>query len=109
VTTRNAAKADPVAEAIRDVLISPNLPDTQKYGESANLVDAMTDVARAIRSGLKWLGTGDAATPMGALEAHAVLLKEGVDGLRSALSEIAESIRELADAVRQRDLDEDTN
>jgi hypothetical protein len=38
--------------------------------QSEDIVEAVDEVAQAIRVGLKYLGNADASTPMGALEAH---------------------------------------
>ena len=84
---------DKVAKAIVDTLISPNVSDANM--EAANVVDALDSVANAIRYGLSRLGNADAATRMGALEAHGLAIKEGAE-------EIASAIRDLADAVRER-------
>lgn len=54
------------------------------------VADALYDIAAALRA----LGTGDAATTMGAIEAHAVMSKDSVSGVASALSEVAASIRD---------------
>jgi hypothetical protein len=59
------------------------------------VADGLLAVARAIRD----LGTGNAATEMGGMEAHAVLLKESLEGMCAALSEIARSINHLADVL----------
>ena len=83
---------DKVARAILDSLISPNVSDGNM--EAANVVDAIDSVSQAIRYGLKQLGNADAATPMGALEAHGFAIKE-------AGEQIALAIRDLADAVRE--------
>ncbi len=42
---------------------------------------ALTDVAYQIRS----LGNGDAASPMGAIEALSVQIREGLDGIAMAM------------------------
>jgi hypothetical protein len=81
-----------LAEVLRYVLVSPNVADAN--GEPANLVDAVDHVATAIQSGLKWLGTGDAATTMGAIEFHAVTIKDGLDSVASAINNLADAIRE---------------
>ena len=88
---RTQPKTTP-ADALLSVGISPNVADAN--GEPANLVDAISQVANAIRYGAKWLGNGEADTPMGALEAHG---KAIID----ASETIAGAIRELADAIRE--------
>lgn len=89
----------PIADAIADTLVSTN--ESDRNGECANIVDAVFALSRSIQCGLKWLGTGDAGTTMGALEAHAVLLKETGDRMASGLESIADSISDLADAIRE--------
>ena len=88
----SSASTDKVAKAILDSLISPNVSDSNM--EAANVVDALDSVANAIRYGLKRLGTADAATPMGALEAHAAVIKEGAENIASAIRDLAEAVRE---------------
>ena len=65
--------------------------------EAVAIAEGLGAVARA----LQFLGNGDAATNMGALEAHGKLIEElhgsalnSVDGISSALLEIATVIRE---------------
>lgn len=49
----------------------------------------------SVASGLRMLGTADAATPMGAIEAHGALLKdELIPSLTNALNSIAEAIED---------------
>lgn len=81
-----------MGEALRDTLFSSNVSDSNM--EAANVVDALDSVAHAIRYGLRDLGNADAATPMGALEAHGLAIKQ-------AGEHIASAIRDLADAVRE--------
>lgn len=47
------------------------------------LADAVSDVAVALR----YLGNGNAATEMGAIEALGAVMKEGLEGIASAISE----------------------
>ena len=58
----------------------------------------MDQIALAIREGLKWLGTGDAATTMGAVEFHAVCVKEAGQAIAEALDNVASAIREAREA-----------
>jgi hypothetical protein len=55
------------------------------------------EIADAIRYAARHLGTNDAATPMGALEAHASLI---ADAINSHASTLSSSFEELADAIR---------
>jgi hypothetical protein len=59
--------------------------------EQESLNDSLQSIARALRD----LGNGNAATHMGAIEAHGIAVREGA-------AEIASAIRELAEAVRDR-------
>jgi hypothetical protein len=83
---------DKVARAILDTLISPNVSDSNM--EAANVVDALESVANAIRYGLRGLGNADAATPMGALEAHGLAIRQSADQIASAIRDLAEAVRE---------------
>ncbi len=84
------------ADALLQIGISPNVPDANM--EPANLVDAIAQIGNALRYSAKWLGNGDAGTPMGALEAHGVAITEGADRIASALDGIAEAIGRHAEA-----------
>jgi hypothetical protein len=59
------------------------------------------EIAKAIRYAAWTLGTGDAATTMGAIEAHAALQKEALEGIRDALCSIADALNEVASAIRR--------
>jgi hypothetical protein len=88
------ATESPIADALYDSLLSADAED--RTGESANVVDGMFAIARSldlVARALRDLGNGDAATPMGAIEAMSVKLNEG-------LSSISTSIEMLADAVK---------
>lgn len=85
------------ANAIRETLISPNVADSN--GENANVVDVLDRLARAVSTGLKRLGTGDAATPMGAIEAHALEVKNAGEAIAGSLESIATAINRLADSI----------
>jgi hypothetical protein len=92
MSTRTKSNADAIAETLHHVLVSPNVADSNM--ETANLVDVVHELAQAVRSGLKWLGTGDAMTTMGAIEAHGVMVKEAAATIASALGDLASAIRE---------------
>jgi hypothetical protein len=81
-----------IDRALRETLFSPNVSDSNM--EAANIVDALDSVANAIRYGLKGLGTGDAATRMGGLEAHGLAIKDSADQIASAIRDLAEAVRE---------------
>ena len=79
-----------LAAALRDIFTSPSVSDRNM--EPANLVDVLDDIARAIRFSAKHLGSGDAATQMGALENLAKEVKEGSERMAGGLHAIAEAI-----------------
>lgn len=89
---------DDVANALRDVLISTDVSDSNL--EPANLVDVVDRIAYAIKRGLSDLGTGNACTPMGAIEFHASQLKDAGDTISSSLGEVASALQEIAEAIR---------
>ena len=43
---------------------------------------------------LKCLGNADAATPLGAIEAFGLVMKEGMETIATAISDLAEAIRD---------------
>lgn len=57
----------------------------------------VADALRAIARSINNLGNGDAATPMGGLEALGKVVSESLDNVASALREVAEAIRERND------------
>ncbi len=96
----NTRTENQLSETLRDVLTSPNVADSN--GEAANLVDAIDDLARSIRSGLKWLGNGDASTCFGAIEGHGMATLEAAGKITNGLESVATAIGDLATAVRER-------
>lgn len=66
----------------------------------SNLVDALTTGLRAVSRAIHKLGVADAVTPMGAIEAHAVAVKESGASIERGLSDIADALRELAQRER---------
>lgn len=101
ITMPATKQRDRVADALLETLISPNVCDSNL--EAANVVDALDGIGRAIRHGLKWLGTGDAATPMGAIEAHGSMVIEAAEKVEAGLESIARALDGLAEAIRERD------
>lgn len=73
---------------ILESFVSQNVPDSN--GEPANVVDALDHIARALRL----LGNADAATPMGALEAHGKAVLEASEKIATGLHDVAAAIRE---------------
>lgn len=81
-----AAASQPTAAAIREALISPNEHDQNL--EPANVVDGLFAIARALHAvarELRDLGNGDAATPMGAIEAFGDHIGQKLDALTQAI------------------------
>lgn len=63
-----------------------------------DIAQALDSIARALRD----LGNADAATPMGALEAHGKTLGNGLDSIASSLGAIAEALDRIATAMENR-------
>ncbi len=79
---------DPLIDALHSCFISPNVADSNL--EAANLVDVIQNVARALHN----LGNSDAATRMGAIEAHGKAVYDGAELIAGAINNLAEAIRE---------------
>jgi hypothetical protein len=62
-------------------------------GEPDNITDALEEIGYQ----LKQLGNAGAATPMGAIEAHSLAVRESLEIVANAISE---GSSELADAIR---------
>lgn len=90
---------DQIAKAIRDTFISTNVRDSMD--DAANVVDALDRLASVVAKGLKWLGTGDAATPFGAIEAHAMAIKDAGDAIAGSLESVASALNGVAEAIRE--------
>lgn len=63
-------------------------------GGQRPLLAFVSDLPGAISGAAFHLGTGNAATSMGAIEAHSVNVKEGAIAIADAISELATAIRE---------------
>ena len=57
--------------------------------------EAIEDLARQVKIGLARLGTNDACTQMGAIEALSVSVKEGLDNVASSIDGLANAILAL--------------
>ena len=90
------AKDDALAAAIGYAFTSPNESDSNL--ETANIVDALYRVARALRA----LGNGDAATQMGGMEALGVAMRESADTIAGALNNLADAIQTGKGGCRRR-------
>lgn len=80
-----ARDIDQLTNAIRDGLTTENL-----MGDVFSIPQALMRIAESLNR----LGNADAATPMGALEAHGRSLVEAAEIIRSGLSDVADAIRE---------------
>jgi spore maturation protein SpmA len=65
-----------------------------------NKEDAATMIAESIRYAANVLGTGNAATSMGAIELLAKETLAGSERIAAALSAIADSLEGVANAIR---------
>lgn len=83
---------DPIAEALRDTLISPNVSDSNM--ESANIVDVADNIARAL-----WcLGRmPDPDERPGAVQMLALQVRSLHDGL----CRVADALNNIANAIRE--------
>ena len=66
--------------------------------------DQIADAIKTLATHVKYLGVGNAATPMGAIEYLAIQIREGslaLQSLASAAGKIASAIEELAAASRE--------
>ena len=57
-----------------------------------DVVEAIDGLAHAVHLGLSNLGNGNAATPMGALEAHGQAILEAAETIASAILQLSISI-----------------
>lgn len=65
--------------------------------------DKLAIAIESVAAALYKLGNNDAATPMGAIEAHGLKISEASSKIADGLNNIADSIRELAQAVSDRE------
>jgi hypothetical protein len=59
---------------------------------SDDIAEAIDGLAHSIHVGLSQLGNGNAATPMGAFEAHGAAMLEAAENIASAIRELSASI-----------------
>lgn len=95
-----AKTEDAIANAILHTLVSPNVPDSNL--EPANVVDVVNSVANSIRALAKSILPPSAAPNNDASGTGVDSLTEAVMGATAGLMRIAESIGDLADAVRSK-------
>jgi hypothetical protein len=95
--TANARQSDGTDAALVATLISSN--ETTDGKQPANMVDGLFAIARAIESlavHVKYLGVGDAATTMGAIEYLATTVEGGSSRIADVGDAIAGAIEKLA-------------
>jgi spore maturation protein SpmA len=61
----------------------------------------INEIADAIIKAANLLGNGNASTPMGAIEAHGLMVNEGCGKVATGLHDIAEALRELTELIRE--------
>ena len=82
---------DRIADALESLQVDVHLgcvADDPKG--SPTITDALDGIADA----LKWLGNGDASTPMGAIEAHGKAILDAADKIAASIDNLADAIRE---------------
>jgi hypothetical protein len=84
---------DRVAEVLENTLLG-----FEGKCEGMNLIEVLYSIGQAITFGAKHLGNNDAATPMGALEAHGKCILDASDRIAGAISDLADAIREINEA-----------
>lgn len=89
---------DELARALKYTFSSPNVPDAN--GEPANVVDAIAMLATEFRRGLRDLGNADAATPMGAIEAHGKAITDAASTIAMSIDSLAQTIGALQTSPR---------
>lgn len=68
---------------------------------SETIEEAIDEMSEAIRVGLRNLGTGNAATPMGAIEFLACEIKEGSIRVAESIATIGEALARIADVMEE--------
>jgi hypothetical protein len=63
------------------------------------IAEALYSLSNNVSTALKYLGNGDAATPMGAIEAHGKAILDASERIALSLDGIAEAINRLADCM----------
>ena len=67
------------------------------------LDDKLAIAVESVAAALYKLGNNDAATSMGALEGHGLIVSESSGKIADGLNNIADAIRELSQAVSDRE------
>jgi len=87
-------KVERMVEVLQEVFTSPEMEDGDGRHYDGNIVDALDKVAHAMVFAAKHLGTGDACTTWGALEAHGKAILDAADNVSGALYAVAEALSE---------------
>jgi len=65
--------------------------------ERDNVIDALDSIAKAIVLSANLLGLNDAATPMGALEAHGKAISDASERIANAIESLAAAVETLGE------------
>jgi hypothetical protein len=89
-----------IASVLREIGLSDER--TNPCETPMNLMDGLTHGLLRIASALKMLGLADAATPLGAIEALCVELKDSSTRLADSNNRIAQALDNIAAAIQER-------
>lgn len=81
-----------IQSALHTAFVSPN--ESDRNGEAANIVDAISITGRSIERALRAIGTGNAATDVGGMEFIALSLRDGMEAIAASIKELAKAIEE---------------
>jgi len=71
---------------------------------TANVVDALGGISETLWESAKHLGAGNADTGgVGAIEGHAMMVRDAGEHIASALDGVAAALDRIADAMRERE------
>ena len=91
-----------IGKALEVVFTSPDVHDGN--GDPANVVDALAGIGRAIWESAKHLGNGEATTRgFGAIEGHAMMVRDAGEHIAGALNGIALALDRIANAMEDDD------
>lgn len=71
---------------------------TAPHGDGNEVAKALLNIGLQLRN----LGNGDAATHMGAIEAHSIQIKEGCAAIAGALESVAEALKKIAHNMEEK-------
>jgi len=78
--------------SVADILRETVFADPEGPHRNRGIADALFALSDGLTRVLRDLGNGNAATPMGAIEAHGVAVREAADSIAGALRGIAEGL-----------------